>query len=58
VELSVEVERSSLLIPDELVLESEPCLTGGVRLITDDVLQLDDDGAVEPRDDHAVHLDP
>jgi hypothetical protein len=38
VELGVEVERTSLPIPEELVLESEPRLTGGVRLITDDVL--------------------
>jgi hypothetical protein len=58
VELDIEVERSSLPIPEEMVLESEPRLTGGVRLITHDVLQLDGDGAVEPRDDHAIHLDP
>jgi hypothetical protein len=55
VELGVEVERTSLPIPEELVLESEPCLTGGVWLITDDVLRLDGDGVVEPRDDHTVH---
>jgi hypothetical protein len=48
VELGVEVERSSLPIPEELVLESEPRLTGDVRLITDDVLQLDGDGDMEP----------
>jgi hypothetical protein len=58
VELGVEVERTSLPIPKELVLESEPHLTGGVRLITDDVLQLNGDGAVEPRGDHVVHLNP
>jgi hypothetical protein len=58
VELGVEVERTSLPIPEELVLESEPRLTGGVRMITNDVLQFDDDGAVEPRDDHTIHLNP
>jgi hypothetical protein len=57
VELGVEVECPSLPILEELVLESEPRLTGCVRLITDDVLQLDGDSVVEPRDDHAVHLD-
>jgi hypothetical protein len=57
VELGVEVERPSLPIPEELALKSEPCLTSGVRLVTDDILQLDSDGVVEPRYDHAVHLD-
>jgi hypothetical protein len=38
VELGVEVERPSLPIPEELALKSEPCLTSGVRLVTDDVL--------------------
>jgi hypothetical protein len=58
VELGVEVEHTSLPIPEELILENEPRLTGDVRPIRDDVLQYDDDGAVEPRDDHDVHLDP
>jgi hypothetical protein len=38
VELGVEVERPSLPVPEELVLESEPCLASGVRLVTNDVL--------------------
>jgi hypothetical protein len=38
VELGVEMECSSLPVSEELVLESEPCLVSGVRLVTDDVL--------------------
>jgi hypothetical protein len=38
VELGVEVERSRVSVPEELVLESEPRLTGRVRLVADDVL--------------------
>jgi hypothetical protein len=38
VELGVEVERSSLPVPEELPLKSEPCPTSGVRLVADDVL--------------------
>jgi hypothetical protein len=49
VELGIEVERPSLPIPEELALESESSPTSGVRLVTDDVLQLDGDGVVEPR---------
>jgi hypothetical protein len=49
VELGVDVERPSLPILEELGIESEPCLARSVRLVTDDVLQLDGDGAMEPR---------
>jgi hypothetical protein len=38
VELGVEVECPSIPIPEELVLESEPRLARGVRLVADDVL--------------------
>jgi hypothetical protein len=38
VELGVEMERSSLPDPEELVLEKEPRLASGVCLVTDDVL--------------------
>jgi hypothetical protein len=58
VELGVEVERPRIPIPEELVLESEPRLASSVRLIADDVLQLNGDGAVEPREDNAVHEAP
>ena len=58
VELGVEVERPRIPIPEELVLESEPRLACSVRLIADDVLQLNGDGAVEPREDNAVHEAP
>jgi hypothetical protein len=58
VELGVEVERPRIPIPEELVLESEPRLACSVRLIADDVLQLNGDGTVEPREDNAVHEAP
>jgi hypothetical protein len=38
VELGIEVERSRIPIPEELVLESEPRLACSVRLVADDVL--------------------
>jgi hypothetical protein len=38
VELGIEVERSRVSVPEELVLESEPRLMGRVRLVADDVL--------------------
>ena len=56
--MGVEVEHPSVPVLEELVLESEPRLACGVRLVTDDVLLLDGDGVVEPREDHDVHLDP
>jgi hypothetical protein len=55
VELGVEVECPCLPIPEELVLESEPRLACSVRLIADDVLQLNGDGVMEPREDNDVH---
>jgi hypothetical protein len=58
VELGVEVECPSLPVPEELALESEPCLACGVRLVMHDVLQLDCDGVVEPREDHTIYLNP
>jgi hypothetical protein len=58
VELGVEVERPSIPIPEELVLESEPRLARSVRLVADDVLELNGDGVVEPREDNAVHEAP
>jgi hypothetical protein len=48
-ELDVEVEHPSLLVPGELALESKQCLARSVCLITDDVLQLNGDCVVEPR---------
>jgi hypothetical protein len=58
VELGIEVERPRIPIPEELVLESEPRLACSVRLIADDVLQLNGDGAMEPREDNVVHEAP
>jgi hypothetical protein len=48
VELSIEVKSPSVQVPEELFLESEPRLTAHVRLVADDVLELDRDGAMEP----------
>jgi hypothetical protein len=58
VELGVAMERSRIPVPEELVLESEPRLTSCVRLVANDVLELNDDGVVEPREDNAVHEAP
>jgi hypothetical protein len=48
VELGVEVKSSSVSVPEELFLEGEPRLTAHVRLVADDVLELDGDSFVEP----------
>jgi hypothetical protein len=58
VKLRVEVESRSLPVPEELLLEGDPRLASGALLVADDVLELDDDGAVKPREDHVVHLVP
>jgi hypothetical protein len=58
VEVAVEVKSPSIPVPEKLFLESEPCLAACVRLITDDVLELDGDGVVEPREHHSVHQGP
>jgi hypothetical protein len=58
VELGVEVKGASVLILEELFLEGEPCLTTRVRLVADDVLELDDDSSVEPGEHHGVHQGP
>jgi hypothetical protein len=42
----------------QLVLESKPRLARSVRLVADDVVELNGDGAVEPREDNAVHEAP
>jgi hypothetical protein len=55
VELSVEVKGPSIPVPEKLFLESEPRLAARVRLVADDVLELDDDGVMEPREHHGVH---
>jgi hypothetical protein len=48
VELHVKVERPSLPVPEELLLEGDPRLACGALLVVDDVLELDSDGAFEP----------
>jgi hypothetical protein len=58
VELGVEVQGASVLVPEELVFEGEPRLTVRVRLVADDVLELDGDGSVESGEDHGVHQGP
>jgi hypothetical protein len=58
VELGVEVKGPSVSVLEELFLESKPRLVARVRLVADDVLELDGDGVVEPREHHAVHQGP
>jgi hypothetical protein len=55
VELGVEVKGPSVPVLEELFLKSEPHLVAHVRLVADDVLELDGDGVVEPREHHGVH---
>ena len=54
-ELSVKVNSPSILVPKKLFLESEPRLAARVRLVVNDVLELSDDGVMEPREHHGVH---
>jgi hypothetical protein len=58
VELGVEVQGASVLVPEEPFFEGEPRLTSRVRLVADDVLELDGDGSVELGEDHGVHQGP
>jgi hypothetical protein len=58
VELCVKVQGVSVPVPEEMFLEGEPRLTVRVRLVADDVLELDSDGSVEPGEDHGVHQGP
>jgi hypothetical protein len=58
VELGIEVQGASVPVPEELFFEGESRLTARVRLVADDVLELDSDGAVEPGEDHGVHQGP
>jgi hypothetical protein len=58
VELGIEVQGASVPVPEELFFEGKPRLTTRVRLVTDDVLELDGDGSVEPGEDHGVHQGP
>jgi hypothetical protein len=51
-ELGIEVKGSSIPVPKELFLESKPRLMARVRLVADDVLEFDGDGAVEPGEHH------
>jgi hypothetical protein len=48
----------SVPVPEELFLEGEPRLTTRVRLVADDVLELDGYSSVEPGEDHGVHQGP
>jgi hypothetical protein len=58
VEIGVEVQGASVPVPEELFFEGEPRLMARVRLVADDVLELDGDGSMEPREDHGVHQGP
>jgi hypothetical protein len=58
VELCVKVQGASVLVREELFLEGKPRLMARVRLVMDDVLELDGDGSVEPGEEHGVHQGP
>jgi hypothetical protein len=58
VELGVEVQSTSVSVPEELSFEGEPRLMTRVHLVADDVLELDGNGSVEPGEDHGVHQGP
>jgi hypothetical protein len=58
VEPGVEVQGASISVPEELFFEGEPRLMTRVRLVADDVLELDGDGSMEPGEDHGVHQGP
>jgi hypothetical protein len=51
------VKRPSHPVPEELLLEGELSLASSA-LVADNVLELDGDGVVEPREDHVIHLVP
>ena len=57
-ELGIEVQGASVPVPEELFLEGEPRLTARVRLVADDVLELDGYSSVEPGEHHDVHQGP
>ena len=57
-ELGIEVKGLSVPVPEELFLEGEPRLAGRVRLVADDVLELDGDSFVEPEEQQSVHQGP
>jgi hypothetical protein len=57
-ELGVDEDDPGFTIADELFFEGEPGGAGGRRGGSDDLEQLGGDGAVEPREDVEIHLDP
>jgi hypothetical protein len=52
------VQGASVPVPEELFFEGEPHLTTRVRLVANDILELDGDGSVEPGEGHGVHQGP
>lgn len=52
------MEHPSLPVPKELLLEGDPSLATGALQVANNVLELDSDGVVVPREDHDVHLVP
>lgn len=57
-ELSVHHKNVCLAVAGELLLEGEPGATGGRSPHRDDLVEVADDGAVEPRQDVEVHPHP
>jgi hypothetical protein len=54
--LCVEVEGACLVVAEELLLEGNPKLLSGAVAGTSGLLEVDADGAEQPRQDHAIHL--
>jgi hypothetical protein len=53
-ELNVEVEGTSLTVAEELLLEGNPELLSDAAVGTCGLLEVDDDGVEQPRQDHNV----
>jgi hypothetical protein len=53
--LGVEVEGTSLTVAKELLLDDNPKLLSSVVTVISGLLEVDDDGAEQPRYDHTVH---
>jgi hypothetical protein len=58
VELHLEEKGTGLLLVEEHILEVAPSVAGGTLPHHQRLLQIAGDGAVDPREDAAVRLDP
>jgi hypothetical protein len=56
--LCVEVEDVRLVVAEELLLKGNPKLLSGAVATASGLMEVDGDGAEQPRQDHAVHPAP